>query len=89
MKRAAVYIVSLLLGFVVGFFFDACLGMVGFWFLEVSSLLYIVTTVNFFVSGQTHTMLGNVGAFTSGTTTLETWLTELVTDDPAWASTRP
>ena len=26
--------------------------MVGFWFLEVSSLLYIVTTVNFFVSGQ-------------------------------------
>src|SRR5215813_4044572 len=48
----AAYVVSLLLGFVVGFFFDACLGMVGFWFLEVSSLLYIVTTVNFFVSGQ-------------------------------------
>ena len=46
------YVVSLLLGFVVGFFFDACLVMVGFWFLEVSSLLYIVTTVNFFVSGQ-------------------------------------
>jgi ABC-2 type transport system permease protein len=48
----AAYVVSLLLGFVVGFFFEACLGMVGFWFLEVSSLLYIVTTVNFFVSGQ-------------------------------------
>jgi ABC-2 type transport system permease protein len=46
------YVVSLLLGFVLGFFFEACLGMVGFWLLEVSSLLYIVTTVNFFVSGQ-------------------------------------
>src|SRR5438552_4998665 len=49
---AAAYVAALLLGFVVGFFFDACLGLVGFWFLEVSSLLYIVTTVNFFVSGQ-------------------------------------
>src|SRR5947199_7861216 len=27
------YVVSLLLAFVVGFFFDACLGMIGFWFL--------------------------------------------------------
>jgi ABC-2 type transport system permease protein len=26
--------------------------MAGFWFLEVTSLLYIVNTVNFFVSGQ-------------------------------------
>src|SRR5437763_9281850 len=48
----AAYVVSLLLSFVVGFFFEVCLGMLGFWFLEVSSLLYIVTTVNFFVSGH-------------------------------------
>jgi ABC-2 type transport system permease protein len=46
------YVVSLLLGFLVGFFFEASIGMVGFWFLEVSSLLYIVQTVNFFVSGH-------------------------------------
>jgi ABC-2 type transport system permease protein len=46
------YVASLLLGFVLGFFIDACLGMLGFWFLEVSSLLYVMTTVNFFVSGQ-------------------------------------
>ena len=46
------YAVSLVLGFLVGFFFEACVGMVGFWFLEVTSLLYIVKTVNFFVSGQ-------------------------------------
>ena len=27
-------------------------GMLGFWFLEVTSLLYIVGAINFFVSGQ-------------------------------------
>jgi ABC-2 type transport system permease protein len=46
------YVISLLLAFLVGFFFEAAIGMVGFWFLEVTSLLYIVNTVNFFVSGQ-------------------------------------
>jgi ABC-2 type transport system permease protein len=46
------YVVSLLLGFVIGFFFDACLGMAGFWLLEVTSLLWIVTTLNYFISGQ-------------------------------------
>jgi ABC-2 type transport system permease protein len=46
------YVVSLLLAFVVGFFFEASLGMMGFWFLEVTSFLYIVGAVNFFVSGQ-------------------------------------
>ncbi len=44
--------VSLLLSFLVGFFFEACVGMVGFWFLEVTSLLYIVMTLNFFISGH-------------------------------------
>ncbi len=48
----AAYVASLLLGFLVGFFFEAALGLAGFWFLEVTSLLYIVNTVNFFVSGQ-------------------------------------
>src|SRR5262249_18596304 len=47
-----VYLLALLLGFFVGFFFEASMGMVGFWFLEVSSLSYIVQTVTFFVSGQ-------------------------------------
>ncbi len=50
--QVAAYLVSLLLGFLVGFFFEASIGMVGFWFLEVTSLLYIVNTLNFFVSGQ-------------------------------------
>jgi ABC-2 type transport system permease protein len=46
------YVVSLLLAFLIGFFFEASLGLLGFWFLEVTSLLYIVGAVNFFVSGQ-------------------------------------
>ncbi len=46
------YAISLILAFLVGFFFEASVGMVGFWFLEVTSLLYIVMTVNFFISGQ-------------------------------------
>jgi ABC-2 type transport system permease protein len=46
------YVAALLMGFLIGFFFETCMGMVGFWFLEVSSLLYIVQTVNFFVSGH-------------------------------------
>lgn len=46
------YLASLILAFLVGFFFETCVGMVGFWFLEVTSLLYIVMTMNFFISGQ-------------------------------------
>lgn len=43
---------SLLMAFLVGFFFEASVGMVGFWFLEVTSLLFIVMTLNFFISGH-------------------------------------
>jgi ABC-2 type transport system permease protein len=50
--QLAAYLASLLLAFVIGFFFEAAIGMVGFWFLEVTSLLYIVHTLNFFVSGH-------------------------------------
>lgn len=46
------YIISLFLAFLVGFYFEACIGMVGFWLLEVTSLLYIVNTLNYFISGH-------------------------------------
>jgi ABC-2 type transport system permease protein len=46
------YFISLFLAFVVGFYFEVCVGLVGFWFLEVTSLLYIVMTLNFFISGH-------------------------------------
>jgi ABC-2 type transport system permease protein len=48
----AAYVISLLLAFLVGFHFEACVGMVGFWLLEVSSLLYVIMTLNYFVSGH-------------------------------------
>jgi ABC-2 type transport system permease protein len=46
------YLASLILAFFVGFYFEACIGMIGFWLLEVSSILYVIMTMNFFISGQ-------------------------------------
>lgn len=46
------FLVSCVLAFLVGFYFETCVGLVGFWFLEVTSLLYIVMTLNFFISGH-------------------------------------
>lgn len=48
----ALYIVALLLSFLIGFLFELTIGMVGFWFLEITSFLFVVNTVNFFVSGH-------------------------------------
>jgi ABC-2 type transport system permease protein len=48
----AAYLLTLILAFLVGFFFECTMGMVGFWFLEITSLLWVVNTINFFVSGQ-------------------------------------
>jgi ABC-2 type transport system permease protein len=48
----AAYLASLALAFLIGFHLEACIGMVGFWFLEVSSLMYVVMAVNYFISGQ-------------------------------------
>ncbi len=48
----AAFLLSCVLAFLVGFFFETCVGMVGFWFGEVTSLLYIVMTLNFFISGH-------------------------------------
>jgi ABC-2 type transport system permease protein len=59
------YVVALVLAFVIGFFFEAAMGMVGFWFLEVTSLLWIVNTLNFFISGQM-LPLDVLGPFWSG-----------------------
>jgi ABC-2 type transport system permease protein len=48
----AAYLAALLMGFLVGFFFEASLGMLGFWFLQIGSFLYVVGTISFFVSGH-------------------------------------
>jgi ABC-2 type transport system permease protein len=43
---------SLVLSFVLGFFLEATIGLIGFWFLEVSSLLFVYMLFNFFFSGH-------------------------------------
>jgi ABC-2 type transport system permease protein len=48
----AAYVASLLLGYLVSFFFEASMGLSGFWFLEVTGFAYAVNAVTFFVSGQ-------------------------------------
>ena len=48
----AAFVAALLMSFLLGFFLEAALGMIGFWFLEVSSLLFIYMLVSFFFSGQ-------------------------------------
>ncbi|MCA9247494.1 MAG: ABC-2 family transporter protein [Planctomycetales bacterium] len=48
----AAYLLSLVLSFLLGFFLEAAIGMIGFWFLEVSSLLFVYMLFNFFFSGH-------------------------------------
>jgi ABC-2 type transport system permease protein len=46
------FLASLLMSFLLAFFLEATLGMIGFWFLEVNSLLFIYMLLNFFFSGH-------------------------------------
>ena len=48
----AAFVASLVMGFLIGFFLEATIGMIGFWFLEVSSLLFIYMLFSFFLSGH-------------------------------------
>src|SRR5687768_3809294 len=45
-------ILSLILCFLLGYFLEACMGLVGFWWLEVSSLLFVYMLFSFFLSGH-------------------------------------
>ncbi len=46
------FLFSLVLSFVLGFFLEAWIGLVAFWFLEVSSLLFVYMLLSFFLSGH-------------------------------------
>ena len=46
------FIASLLLSFLVGFLIEALLGLLGFWLLEISSLVFIFMMLNYFLSGH-------------------------------------
>ncbi len=46
------FILTLIMGFLLGFFLEVTIGLIGFWFLEVSSLLFIYMLLSFFLSGH-------------------------------------
>lgn len=48
----AAWAASLMMAFLVGFLLEALIGMYSFWFLEVSSLLFIYMMINYFLSGH-------------------------------------
>jgi ABC-2 type transport system permease protein len=47
-----IFIWSLVMAFLLGFFLETTIGMLGFWFLEVSSLLFVYMLFSFFLSGH-------------------------------------
>jgi ABC-2 type transport system permease protein len=48
----AAFVLSLVLSFLLGFFMEATLGMLGFWFMEVSSIIFGYMLVQYFLSGH-------------------------------------
>ncbi len=48
----AAFLASLIMAFALGFFLEATLGLIGFWFLEVTSLLFVFMLLSFFFSGH-------------------------------------
>ncbi len=48
----AAFVLSLAFAFLIGFLMESLIGLVSFWFLEVSSLLFIYMMINFFLSGH-------------------------------------
>jgi len=48
----AAFCATLVMAFLLGFLIEALLGLIAFWFLEVSSLLFIYMMLNYFLSGH-------------------------------------
>ena len=51
-ERFLGFLAALVMGFVLGYFLEVCIGLIGFWFLEVSSLLFVYMLFSFFLSGH-------------------------------------
>lgn len=49
---AVAFAASLVMAFLLGYFLETAMGLIGFWWLEVSSLLFVYMLVNFFLSGH-------------------------------------
>ena len=45
-------LISLILAFLVGFLIESLMGLIAFWFLEVSSLVFVYMLVSYFLSGH-------------------------------------
>lgn len=56
---------SLVMGFLIGFLLESLIGLISFWFLEVSSLLFVYMMINYFLSGHMIPLdwLGEFGAW--------------------------
>ncbi len=50
--QMAAFLASLVMSFLLGYFLDAAIGLIGFWFLEVSSLLFVYMLLSYFLAGQ-------------------------------------
>ncbi len=48
----AAFVASLLMAFLMGFLMESLLGLISFWFLEVSSLMFIYMMFNYLLSGH-------------------------------------
>jgi len=48
----AAWVTSLVFAFLIGFLIESLIGLVSFWFLEVSSLIFIYMMFNYFLSGH-------------------------------------
>ncbi|HPM81074.1 MAG TPA: ABC-2 family transporter protein [Candidatus Anammoximicrobium sp.] len=48
----AAFVASLVLSFLLGFFLETSIGLIGFWWLEVSSLLFVYMLLSYFLSGH-------------------------------------
>ncbi len=46
------FLMSLVMAFLLGYFLESTIGMIGFWFLEVNSLLFVYMLLTFFFSGH-------------------------------------
>lgn len=47
-----IFFASLILTFLLGFFLEYCIGLLGFWFLEVGSIVFIFMLMSFMLSGH-------------------------------------
>jgi ABC-2 type transport system permease protein len=49
---AIAFAITLIMAFVLGFYLESSLGLVGFWWLEIGSLLFVYMLFSFFLSGH-------------------------------------